>query len=65
MVATIVNFSGFVGPMLVGTLKGQTGDYTIGLLVLGAAAGLGALLALPLRRTADLATDRRVAVVAK
>ena len=65
MVATIVNFSGFVGPTLMGTLKVQTGNYTTGLLVQGAAAGLGALLALPLRRLAVLATGRRVAVVAK
>ena len=65
MVATIVNLSGFVGPTLVGTLKGQTGDYKTGLLLLGAAAGLGALLALPLRRRAALATGRQVAVVVK
>jgi ACS family tartrate transporter-like MFS transporter len=55
MVATIINLSGFVGPTLVGTLKEQTGDYTAGLLVLCAAAGLAALLMLTLRRTAALA----------
>jgi ACS family tartrate transporter-like MFS transporter len=65
MVATILNFSSFVGATLVGTLKGQSGDYTTGLLVLGAAAGLGELLTLPLRRRAVLATGRQVAVVAR
>jgi ACS family tartrate transporter-like MFS transporter len=64
MVNTIVNVAGFVGPTLVGTLKGQTGDYTTGFLVLGAAAGLAALLTLPLRRTAALAVPR-LPVVAK
>ncbi|HEY7638982.1 MAG TPA: MFS transporter [Steroidobacteraceae bacterium] len=51
MVATIVNASGFVGPTLVGALKGQTGEYTTGLLVLAAAAGLAALVTVPLRRS--------------
>ena len=64
MVNTIVNLAGFVGPTVVGTLKAQTGDYTTGLLVLGGAAGLGALLTLPLRRTAALAV-RQLPVIAK
>jgi MFS transporter, ACS family, tartrate transporter len=64
MVATIVNVSGFVGPTLVGTLKGRTGDYTAGFLVLGAAAGLAALLTLPLRRTAALA-GRQLPLIAQ
>lgn len=64
MVATIVNVAGFVGPIVVGTLKAQTGDYATGLLVLGGAAGLGALLTLPLRRTAALAV-RQLPVIAK
>jgi ACS family tartrate transporter-like MFS transporter len=65
MVATIVNVSGFVGPTLVGTLKGQTGGYTTGLLVLGAAAGLATLLTLPLRRTAALAARPQLPVAAE
>lgn len=54
MVATIANFSGFVGPALLGSLKGQSGSYTTGLLVLGGAAGLAAVLALLLRHVAVL-----------
>lgn len=61
MVNTIVNVSGFLGPALVGTLKGRTGDYTAGLLILGGAAGLAALLTLPLRGAAGL-TVRHLAV---
>jgi ACS family tartrate transporter-like MFS transporter len=64
MVNTIANVAGFVGPTLVGTLKVQTGDYTMGLLGLGAAAGLAALLTLPLRRTAALAV-RQLPVIAQ
>lgn len=64
MVATIANVSGFVGPTILGTLKAQTGDYATGLLVLGGAAGLAALLTLPLRRTPALAGRQRL-VIAK
>ena len=55
LVATIVNFGGFVGPTLVGALKDQAGDYSMGFLLLSGAAGIGALLALLLRRPALLA----------
>ena len=54
LVATIVNFSGFVGPTLVGALRGQAGNYSTGFLLLSAAAGIGALLTLQLRRPAAL-----------
>jgi len=64
MVATILNAAGLFGPTLLGAVKGHTGDYTAGLLVLGAAAGFAALLTLPLRRTAVLAA-RQLPVIAK
>ena len=63
-VATLANFAGFVGPTLVGTLKSQTGDYTAGLFVLGGAAGVAALLTLPLQRGAAIA-GRQLPVIAK
>jgi ACS family tartrate transporter-like MFS transporter len=56
VVATIVNVGGFVGPMLVGVLKGGTGSYSIGFLLLGSAAAAGALLSLPLRRARTFAS---------
>lgn len=64
MVATLANFAGFVGPTLIGTLKSQTGDYTAGLFVLGGAAGVAALLTLPLQRGAAIA-GRQLPVIAK
>ena len=54
LVATIVNFSGFVGPIIVGALRSRDGEYLPGFLILSAAAGVGALLALLLRRPATL-----------
>jgi len=64
MVATLANAAGFFGPTLVGTLKGQTGEYTAGLFILGGAASLAALLTLPLRRGAGIA-GQPLPVIAK
>jgi len=55
LVATIVNSSGFVGPMLVGAIKGRSSDYSTGFLLLSGAAVAAALLTLPLRHAAVLA----------
>lgn len=55
LVATIVNVGGIVGPTLVGVLKGDTGGYSLGFMILGGAAGAAALLTLPLRRARTLA----------
>jgi len=54
MIATIVNLSGFLGPSLVGWLKGRSGGYLTGLWLLGAAslAAAGVTLALG-RRTQE------------
>jgi ACS family tartrate transporter-like MFS transporter len=40
---------GFVGPYLMGWLKDQTGDYTVGLRILAGAMFVGGLLALLVR----------------
>jgi ACS family tartrate transporter-like MFS transporter len=55
LVASIVNAGGFVGPALIGILKGGSGGYSTGFVLLGGAAGLAALLTLPLRRARTLA----------
>lgn len=52
MVNSILSVGGFIGPVLIGGLKGRTGDYTLGLAVSCAVSALAASLALPLRRTA-------------
>jgi ACS family tartrate transporter-like MFS transporter len=64
LVATIVNLSGFVGPTLVGALKGQTGGYSMGFLLLSGAAGAAAVLTLRLRRAAVFAREQRRAPAA-
>jgi ACS family tartrate transporter-like MFS transporter len=51
MVNTLANASGFFGPTVVGVLKSQSGGYAKGFVVLGVAAGLAALLTVPLRGT--------------
>jgi MFS transporter, ACS family, tartrate transporter len=58
MVATIVNLSGFLGPTLIGLLKGQSGTYSTGLWVLGIASFAAALLTLALRRNGALVACR-------
>jgi ACS family tartrate transporter-like MFS transporter len=55
LVVSIGIVGGFVGPALVGVLKGETGSYSIGFMLLGGAAGAAALLTLPLRRARTLA----------
>ena len=50
MIATIVNLSGFLGPSLVGWLKGQSGEYSTGLWLLGVASFAAAGVTLALRR---------------
>jgi cyanate permease len=46
---SIGNLSGFAGPYVMGYLKDTTGDFTAGLLLLGACALVGGLVALTLR----------------
>ena len=46
---SIGNLSGFFGPYAMGYLKDATGDFTVGLLLLGAFALAGALVAMRLR----------------
>jgi ACS family tartrate transporter-like MFS transporter len=59
LVATIVNVGWFVGPTLVGVLKGGTGNYSLGFMLLGGAVGVAALLTLALRRARTLAPLQR------
>jgi ACS family tartrate transporter-like MFS transporter len=51
MVVSIANIGGFIGPMLIGYLKKQTGTHVTAFLLLGAFAILAAALALLARRT--------------
>jgi D-galactonate transporter len=46
---SIGNLSGFAGPYLMGYLKDRTGDFTAGLLVLGACTLLGGIVAMTLK----------------
>jgi MFS transporter, ACS family, tartrate transporter len=59
LVATIVNVGWFVGPTLVGILKGGTGGYSLGFVLFGGAVGAASLLTLTLRRAGTLAPLRR------
>ena len=54
LVVSIGIVGGFVGPALVGVLKGETGSYSLGFMLLGGTAGAAALLTLPLRRALPL-----------
>lgn len=45
----------FAGPYIIGLLKGSSGDFRSGFLVMGLASGCGAALALYLRRAPRLA----------
>jgi len=64
MAVTIGNFAGFIGPVVVGYTKAQTGSYTSGLLLIGGATGLAGLLAFFLRRNEALAS-RHLPAIAK
>jgi ACS family tartrate transporter-like MFS transporter len=55
LVVSIGIVGGFVGPPLIGVLKGETGNYSLGFMLLGGTAGTAALLTLPLRRARTLA----------
>jgi ACS family tartrate transporter-like MFS transporter len=46
LINSIGNCGGFAGPVIVGQLKGATGDFTAALLFLAGALGLGGALAL-------------------
>lgn len=54
LVATIASVGGFLGPTLIGALKDRTGTHVIAFMFLGALAIVAAMLALRLRRPADL-----------
>ena len=58
LITSIMAASGFVGPTLIGVLKSRTGGYQASFLLLGAAAGVSALIAWPLRREAVLRRPR-------
>ncbi len=49
LVATIVNFGGFIGPTLIGVLRDRTGTHTTAFLLLGGLAIASSALALQLR----------------
>ncbi|MFB8266093.1 MFS transporter [Streptomyces sp. NPDC055955] len=50
VINTISSFSGFCGPYLVGFVRGSTGSFTAAMVVLGASAGVAALLSVVLLR---------------
>jgi len=50
MINSIGNLGGFIGPYMIGWIKGKTGSYTGGLYVVGATLALSAVLTLLLRR---------------
>lgn len=54
LITSIMAAGGFVGLTLIGVLKSRTGGYQASFLLLGAAAGVSALIAWPLRREAVL-----------
>ena len=51
---SIGNLSGFAGPYLMGYLKDQTGSFTVGLLILGGCALVGAIVAMTLKVSTHL-----------
>ena len=51
LVATIASVGGFLGPYLIGFLKGRTETHTTGFVILGIAAVVAALLSLRLRNS--------------
>lgn len=59
LICSIANLAGFVGPYVVGVLKGSSGSFRSGLVLLGLASLAGAALALRLRRAPRLAPAPR------
>ena len=59
LICSVANLSGFVGPYVIGLLKGASGSFHSGLLLLGLVALAGAGLALGLRRAPVLTTVQR------
>jgi MFS transporter, ACS family, tartrate transporter len=57
----VSNLSGFVGPYVMGLLKGASGTFRTGLLLLALVLLAGAALALRLRRAPVLVTVPRAA----
>ncbi len=49
MINAVGNLGGFAGPFMMGWMKDQTGDYTVGLRILATAMFLGGVLALMVR----------------
>jgi ACS family tartrate transporter-like MFS transporter len=49
LINSVGNLGGFVGPTVMGTLRGQTGDYASGLTVLAIALVIEAALVMSLR----------------
>jgi len=54
LVVTIANVGGLVGPTVIGAMKDRFGTHSAAFILLGTFAGIGALLALGLRRVAVL-----------
>jgi MFS transporter, ACS family, tartrate transporter len=61
LIASIANVAGFLGPYATGVLKGASGSYGPGLMVLGLVSLAGAGLAVWLRGTPALAASRAAA----
>jgi ACS family tartrate transporter-like MFS transporter len=60
MINSIGNLGGFIGPYMIGWIKGKTGSYTGGLYGVGATLALSALLTLLLSRRTMKASQRTV-----
>jgi ACS family tartrate transporter-like MFS transporter len=57
LVTSVANLGGFVGPYVVGSIQGKTGNLSTGLAVAGLSFLLSALLALLLPRKAEVSSD--------
>jgi len=62
LVNSVANVGGFAGPYLMGLLRGSSGSYRSGLLVLSGVSLAGTVLALRLRRATVLVAVRPAAV---
>jgi MFS transporter, ACS family, tartrate transporter len=63
LINSLANLSGFVGPYVIGLLRGASGDFHSGLLLLALVPLAGAALALRLRRSPVLATVATPAIL--